>query len=77
MNKGEDDDFESVTYEDDLFTFDEDVRLRVPDDTEKGGNDFESEDEDGGKAKAITSSSPHAGSLPIEIKWPVRRDLGR
>lgn len=77
LNEGEDDDFESVTYEDDLFIFDEDVRLRAPDDTEKGGNDFESEDEDGGNAKAITSSSPHAGSLPIEIKWPAKRDLGR
>ena len=24
--------------------------------------------------KPLTGSSPHAGSLPIEIKWPGRRE---
>lgn len=60
--------------DDDLFSFDEDMRLQddgnVFDD--EGGSDGKGEDEEGGLS--VTPASPHAGSLPIEIKWPVRRD---
>ena len=67
------DDFERVDADDELFAFDEDMA------DEQLGNereqkletDFESnEDEDDGGA--LPTSSPHAGSLPIEIKWPSR-----
>lgn len=69
------DDFERVGFDDDLFSFDEDMDLGEPGHLEdKGGGDIGSDDEDSGDKEAITSSSPHAGSLPIEIKWPARPD---
>ncbi|KAL9001472.1 MAG: hypothetical protein Q9169_000047 [Polycauliona sp. 2 TL-2023] len=60
--------------EDDLFAFDEDVRYRdkVEADDDLGG-DVDGEEVGDGLA-ALSASSPHAGSLPIEIKWPGRRD---
>ncbi|MCJ1424783.1 hypothetical protein MMC29_002671 [Sticta canariensis] len=68
------DDFERVGYDDDLFSFDEDMDLGEPGHVEDKGGDVESDDEGPGDNQAMTSSSPHAGSLPIEIKWPARQD---
>lgn len=68
------DDFERVGYDDDLFSFDEDMDLGAPGHTEKKNDDIESDDEDSVDKEVTTSSSPHAGSLPIEIKWPARPD---
>lgn len=68
------DDFERVGYDDDLFSFDEDMDLGEPGHSEDKGGDNGSDDEDLGDRDAMPSSSPHAGSLPIEIKWPARPD---
>ena len=66
--------FEHVNREDDLFTFDEDMNMGDSDD-EKGNGDrhrdvVSDEEEDG--QEEMPGSSPHAGSLPIEIRWPAR-----
>lgn len=67
------DDFEGTTAEDELFTFDEDISS-VDDDTGTATQveDDLGSDEDETNAQPLTASSPHAGSLPIEIKWPPR-----
>ncbi|MCJ1228437.1 hypothetical protein MMC12_005098 [Toensbergia leucococca] len=69
------DDFEHVDADDALFTFDEDLDLGEAED--KGEDDMvediESED-DGGNDEMLPVSSPHVGSLPIEIRWPVKHD---
>lgn len=79
------DEFVSVGLEDDLFTFDEDLDLDLDLDEfknigEKPESSAGSEDDEGGsKDDPTAASSPHAGSLPIEIKWPAtttRRDRG-
>ena len=73
------DDFEHVGDEDDLFTFDEDMSYRAKDRADSGGtpgdddNDFGGHDDDHAK-DGLPASSPYAGSLPIEIKWPGRKD---
>lgn len=67
------DDFERVDAHDELFAFDEDVtvgKLAVDEDA-KSEIQIES-DEDDGEGEALPASSPHAGSLPIEIKWPTK-----
>ena len=69
------DDFEDVSIEDDVFGFDEEVKTKRP--TLSAKLDLEEEfgtDEDHDDVEDMTSSSPHAGSLPIEIKWPLRPD---
>lgn len=68
------DDFETVDYEDDLFTFDEDIGIGELEHADKNHGNFGSDEEEEEKKDADVSSSPHAGSLPIEIKWPVRQD---
>ena len=68
------DDFERVGYDDDLFSFDEDMDLGEPGHLEDKRGDIGSDDEDEGDKDVMTSSSPHAGSLPIEIKWPAKPD---
>ena len=71
------DDFEHLDN-DDLFTFDEDMgrtgesKPEEPDSRDEYEEDLEV-DEEKGKG-SLTGSSPHAGSLPIEIKWPGRRE---
>ena len=80
------DEFVSVGLEDDLFTFDEDLDLDLELDEFKsieekpeGSAGSEEDDEGGSKDDPTAASSPHAGSLPIEIKWPAtttRRDRG-
>ena len=71
------DDYEKVSLQDDMFTFDEDLTANEQtDEAEKGDEpnlDMEAENDDKGKEAVLTSSSPHAGSLPIEIQWPGRR----
>lgn len=78
------DEFVSVGLDDDLFTFDEDLDLDLDEFKsieEKPESSAGSEDDDEeGRNKYVdpmAASSPHAGSLPIEIKWPAsttRRD---
>jgi len=72
------DDFERVESNDEeLFTFDEDLDAVRPSraSTSNGIPDLPSdEDEELRRKQPLTGSSPHAGSLPIEIKWPGRRD---
>lgn len=69
-------DFEHVNDEDELFTFDEDIDLGdLKDQKENGDGDLRSDEEEDRK-EDIPESSPHAGSLPIEIKWPVRHASG-
>ena len=71
------DDFEHLES-DDIFTFDE--HMGRAGETKSRETDLEDEfgeDEEVGDEKSRnppTASSPHAGSLPIEIKWPGRRD---
>ncbi|KAI4178780.1 MAG: hypothetical protein L6R41_008213 [Letrouitia leprolyta] len=72
------DEFEHIRAEDDddLFAFDEDIRYR---DEDKEGNleehDGEGEEElEESVKEELPTSSPHAGSLPIEIRWPGRMD---
>lgn len=83
----EDDDF-APNYDtdgDDLFAFDEEANLSDDDDDDNrsGGNAATgsgsasgcgSDEEEDGKDLDMTVGSPGAGSLPIEIKWPGRRD---
>lgn len=68
---------------DDLFAFDEEANLSDDDDDNRlGGNAATGSgsasgcgsDEEDGKDPDMTVGSPGAGSLPIEIKWPGRRD---
>ncbi|MCJ1455530.1 hypothetical protein MMC28_005885 [Mycoblastus sanguinarius] len=69
--------FEEVDDDEELFDFDEDMMSgdsRKPSET-NGEDQFE--DDVGDQEEhddVLTTSSPHAGSLPIEIKWPARRD---
>ena len=71
------DDFEHLDS-DDLFTFDEDMERTggsKPQETDPGDEyeeDLEANEEKG--KDSLMGSSPHAGSLPIEIKWPGRRE---
>ncbi|KAL8673310.1 MAG: hypothetical protein Q9168_002272 [Polycauliona sp. 1 TL-2023] len=60
--------------EDDLFAFDEDVTYRDKSDAEDDLGDDLNGEEAGGGLEPLSTSSPHAGSLPIEIKWPGRRN---
>ena len=71
------DDFEHVDRDDDLFEFDEDLDAvnsrKVKEDDIRGPETIEEEAvEDVESQKTLVGSSPHAGSLPIEIKWPGR-----
>ena len=67
------DDFERIETEDDLFAFDEDLTIG-----KSGGEEGDREatitgsddNEDGDES--LPAGSPHAGSLPIEIKWPSK-----
>jgi hypothetical protein len=64
-------------FDDDLFKFDEDLDLgdTHTQNSEDSDASAASDDEDeGNKEDLPTACSPHAGSLPIEIKWPTRRD---
>ena len=67
------DDFERIDTDEELFAFDEDIdnadadaeiQMNMEDDIGS-----EEEEQDG---QPLTASSPHAGSLPIEIKWPPK-----
>ncbi|KAL8949675.1 MAG: hypothetical protein Q9222_004236 [Ikaeria aurantiellina] len=70
------DGFEHIRREedDDLFAFDEDIKFADKEGEEDNG-DEEIRDEDLEKnLEELPTSSPHAGSLPIEIRWPGRKD---
>ena len=85
-NEDEDDNFAPNynTDGDDLFAFDEEANLSDDDDDNRSGGNaatgsssasgYGSEEEGDGKDPDMTVGSPEAGSLPIEIKWPGRRD---
>lgn len=70
------DGFEHIRGEDDddLFAFDEDVTYGDKIQANDSLGDNIKEDELGNEVEALPTSSPHAGSLPIEIRWPGRRD---
>ena len=74
---GRADDFENLES-DDLFTFDEDMGWagkNNPQETDPEDEYDEDVEVDEKKSEdLVTASSPHAGSLPIEIKWPGRRE---
>lgn len=67
--------FDILDNDDDVFSFDEDLSSKE----NGGGTQFDEEeafDDDDqepekGDGQPLTGSSPHAGSLPIEIKWPA------
>ena len=71
------DDFEHLEN-DDLFIFDEDIGRRSKKKHQETDPEDEYDDNMGVDEKdskdSLTASSPHAGSLPIEIKWPGRRE---
>ena len=77
------DDFEKVSFKDDMFAFDEDLDMDDGSRATPGSQaretlsqmeDDNEHDHDAEGADALhTGSSPHAGSLPIEIKWPGRK----
>ncbi|KAL8732711.1 MAG: hypothetical protein Q9181_003856 [Wetmoreana brouardii] len=69
--------FEHVRREedDDLFAFDEDISFREKESQHEEDVDEEINDEELETRKdELPTSSPHAGSLPIEIKWPEGKD---
>lgn len=69
IRRGEDDD--------DLFAFDEDIRYHNKDpqaNDDVGADEELLDDEIKSKAQGLPTNSPHAGSLPIEIRWPGRKD---
>ena len=67
------DEFERIDNDDELFAFDEDVTIGRSNNEEESkletglGSDGEEDVEE-----SLPASSPHAGSLPIEIKWPAK-----
>ena len=75
------DEFEPVISPDgdDMFAFDEDLTARSAPKSPEIKDELELEEEaDVTSSKALDElgTSPHAGSLPIEIKWPERRASG-
>ncbi|KAI4250407.1 MAG: hypothetical protein L6R40_000004 [Gallowayella cf. fulva] len=60
--------------DDDLFGFDEDLTYRDKLERDDDGGDEIREDEIENSVELLPTSSPHAGSLPIEIRWPGRKD---
>ena len=70
-------DFEHLES-DDLFSFDEDLGRTSKRKSQKtdleGEYDEDMEMYEKKSDDPLTASSPHAGSLPIEIKWPRRRE---
>ena len=72
------DGFEHIGREDDddLFAFDEDLKYRdiEPQDNDEEGEDGSRDEDLENRNEELPTSSPHAGSLPIEIKWPGRKD---
>ena len=73
-------DYERIEKEeDDLFAFDEDLDAVFKSEPEADTPTvIEDNDELESHTKPLTETgtSPHAGSLPIEIKWPGRRNSG-
>ena len=71
------DDFEHL-QSDDLFAFDEDMgwagKDKIQETDPEDEYDVDVEVDENKSKDPLTASSPHAGSLPIEIKWPGRRD---
>ena len=69
----------SSAIEDDMFTFDEELSSGSRPTSSSSAEDADPDDEvsaSGSKVLDEMGTSPHAGSLPIEIKWPERRESG-
>ena len=72
------DDFEHLDRDDDLFAFDEDLdvvnsrKVKEEQDRQSPNSAEEEVVEDVENQKTLVGGSPHAGSLPIEIKWTGR-----
>ncbi|KAG8531417.1 uncharacterized protein KY384_003046 [Bacidia gigantensis] len=74
-------DYEKIekAEDDDLFAFDEDLTSSpssrsAPEQVLT--HDFSDDENDSHTKDPLTGTSPHAGSLPIEIKWPGRKESG-
>ena len=77
----EDEAFEKISKldDDELFAFDEDlgtdsISQDVATSSKEGAADEDELDTVLTEPLTVIGTSPHAGSLPIEIKWPGRRD---
>ena len=67
------DDFETIDADEELFTFDEDMNSgRAEVEANSDADDDPGSEDDEQNGEALMASSPHAGSLPIEIKWPQK-----
>ena len=67
------DDFETIDADEELFTFDEDMKSSEAEvEANYNAEDDPGSDDDEQSGEALMASSPHAGSLPIEIKWPQK-----
>lgn len=72
------DDFEHLDRDDDLFAFDEDLdvvnsrKMKEEQDRQSPNSAEEEVVEDVESQKSLVGGSPHAGSLPIEIRWSGR-----
>lgn len=67
------DDFERIDTDDELFTFDEDMNsIEAVVESKHSSEDDWGTDDGERIGEPMAASSPHAGSLPIEIKWPQR-----
>ncbi|MCJ1476653.1 hypothetical protein MMC13_005321 [Lambiella insularis] len=64
-------DFQDIGQDDVLFSFDDDGNTKDDEPVFKEKETGSESDE--GMPSLLPSSSPHAGSLPIEIKWPASR----
>ena len=69
--------FDILDGVDDVFSFDEDIDSQGSSKGEETSDGTLTDDvEEGESERNFTGSSPHAGSLPIEIKLPARRGQG-
>ena len=67
------DDFETIDADEELFIFDEDMKNGEAEvEANSNADDDPGSDDDEQNGEALMASSPHAGSLPIEIKWPQK-----
>ncbi|CAF9913709.1 MAG: hypothetical protein HETSPECPRED_001635 [Heterodermia speciosa] len=66
------DDFETIDADEELFTFDEDMNSGQAEVEANSDADDPGSEDDEQNGEALIASSPHAGSLPIEIKWPQK-----
>lgn len=73
LSTGAEETFDILHNDEDVFEFDEDIQARGSSVARDSKEEEVIEDDEGEPQKengpSLTGSSPHAGSLPIEIKW--------